>query len=114
MNGRGYQVQSADRRRLRVYARVLRLAVLLVDAEAARRRGGRRRRRRHHDLVAVAAAADDRRRGRRCRHHRCQQHSQHHRAASHRAARRRWCPAGQHEHPQGTAGTAARQGRADR
>jgi len=78
LNGQGYQIPSANRRRLRVYARVLRLAVLLVDA-------GRR--------CLVAAAVDARRCRRRRRRRRQQQRDHHHyhlqRGASAVAAHRR-------------------------
>lgn len=83
-------MQSADRRRLRVYARVLRLPVLLVDAAAARRRGGR------------VPAADARRRGRGRR--RPEGHLERHRSERDYS----------YGHPQGAPGVAARQGREDR
>lgn len=83
-------MQSADRRRLRVYARVLRLPVLLVDAAAARRRGGR------------VPAADARRRG--CGRGRPEGHLERDRSD-------RYYGDG---HPQGAPGVVARQGREDR
>lgn len=90
LNGRGYQVQSADRRRLRVYARVLRLPVLLVDAAAARRRGGR------------FPAADARHRGR-GRRGRPEGHFERHRSDHDHS----------YGHPSRAAGIAACQGRED-
>ena len=84
-------MQSADRRRLRVYARVLRLPVLLVDAAAARRRGGR------------LPAADARRRGR-GRRSRSEGHFERHRSDHDHS----------HGHPSRATGIAARQGREDR
>lgn len=84
-------MQSADRRRLRVYARVLRLFVLLVDAAAARRRGGR------------FTAADTRRRGRgRCS--RPEGHFERHRSVHDHSD----------GHPSRAAGVAACQGRENR